>query len=87
VTLLPPEALDLCHGNALNANFRQGGSHVVEFEGLDDGNDHFHANSLLISPRMQSSSVKCTELLHHSMEPPEFLLYNARTSCAGVLFE
>ena len=42
VALLTAETLDLCHGNALNPHFRQCRSDIVELEGFDDGNDHFH---------------------------------------------
>src|SRR6266481_6081242 len=47
VALLTPEALDLCHGNALNPYFSQCRSHIVELEGFDDGDDHFHVGKLL----------------------------------------
>jgi hypothetical protein len=66
VTLLTAKTLDLCHGNTLNSDFREGGPHVVELEGLDDGNDHFHANQLL---RMGKDAVlrrEMHELLHYS---------------------
>jgi hypothetical protein len=47
VALLTSEALDLCHGNALNPYFSQCRSHIVELEGFYDGDDHFHAGELL----------------------------------------
>src|SRR5262249_16511121 len=47
VTALPPEALDLGDGHSGNADFRQGGTDVVEFEGLDDCADEFHSPWLL----------------------------------------
>ena len=42
VAFLAPEALDLGHGHAGDADFGQRLAHVVEFERFDDGGDHFH---------------------------------------------
>ena len=47
VALLPPEALGLGDGDALNPDFLKGFLHFVELEGLDNGLDLFH----LTSPR------------------------------------
>src|SRR5450755_1749437 len=49
VAFLPSEAFDLCHGNALYPHIGEGGPNIVEFERFNDGDDHFHANELLIS--------------------------------------
>src|ERR1039458_3052070 len=42
VTLLPPVALDLGHGHAVNADASEGVAHLVELERFDDGDDQFH---------------------------------------------
>jgi hypothetical protein len=46
VSLLPPEALDLGHGDPLYADSRQGLADLVELERLDDRSYQFHADSL-----------------------------------------
>jgi hypothetical protein len=43
VAFLPAKAFDLCHGNALYPYLGQGGANIVEFEGFNDGDEHFHA--------------------------------------------
>src|ERR1700680_2217034 len=43
VALLPAKTFALCHGNALNPYLRQRSTHIVQFEGFDDGDHHFHA--------------------------------------------
>jgi hypothetical protein len=48
VAFLPPKSFDFGHGNALNPNISQGGTHIVQLEWLDDGNDHFHSGNSLI---------------------------------------
>jgi hypothetical protein len=42
MALLAAEALDFGHGDALHANGRQGLTHFIKLEGLDDGGHHFH---------------------------------------------
>src|SRR3990170_7607594 len=42
VPLLPAEALDLGHGDALHADLGERVAHVVELEGFDDGGNEFH---------------------------------------------
>src|SRR6476661_4984011 len=42
MALLPPVAFDLAHGHAVNADACEGFAHLVEFERLDDSDDHFH---------------------------------------------
>ena len=39
VPLLPPKALDLCDGHALNPDLEQGILHFIELERFDDGFD------------------------------------------------
>src|SRR5262245_51946745 len=45
--LLPPESLDLTHGEALHADAAQTFLHLIELERLDNGLDFFHAASFL----------------------------------------
>jgi len=42
VPLLPTEPLHLGDGDPLHADLRQGFTHVIELEGLDDCHNHFH---------------------------------------------
>jgi hypothetical protein len=90
VAFLPAETLDLCHGNTLYADFRQGRPDVVELEGFDDGDDHFHAKS---TPIFAKDAVKSREmhpiLLHYSMEPPAFIRYKTgrRLAPAAILIK
>jgi hypothetical protein len=48
VAFLPPKAFDLCHGNPLDAYIGQSSADIVQLEGFDDGDDHFHGDGLLI---------------------------------------
>ena len=45
VALLAAEAFDLGDRHALNAELRQGLLHLLQFEGLDDGNNEFHEST------------------------------------------
>src|SRR5688572_19235385 len=45
VAFLPPEALDLRHGDALHADRGERLAHLVELEGLDDCGNEFHGAS------------------------------------------
>jgi hypothetical protein len=47
VTLLTAEALDLGDGHALDADFRESLLNLLEFKGLDDGDNEFHAGEYL----------------------------------------
>jgi hypothetical protein len=68
VTLLPAKAFDLCHGNTLYPHFCQSGSHIIKFEGFDDGDDHFHMGLLLfIRQECSLAARNARELLQHSM--------------------
>src|SRR5215468_769123 len=42
MALLPPVAFDLAHGHAVDAETCEGLAHLVEFERLDDSDDHLH---------------------------------------------
>src|SRR6266851_1974563 len=83
VAFLPAKAFDLCHGNALYPHVGQGRADIVKLERFDDGDDHFHAGTLLISNNSQSSSRNRRKLLRYSMEYRNFLLYKPTVSCAG----
>ncbi len=53
VAALPPEALDLGDGDALDADVGNRLANVIEFERLDDRGDHFHC----ISPLEKSGAA------------------------------
>ena len=44
MALLPPVAFDLAHGHAVDADAGERFAHFVEFERLDDSDDHFCMN-------------------------------------------
>src|SRR6202035_842356 len=79
VAFLPPKAFDLCHGNALYPHIGQGGADIVKLKWFDDGDDHFHAGTLLIIENPQFSSRNQGKLLRRSMEYWDFLLYNPQS--------
>src|SRR5262249_3916526 len=57
VAALAAEAFDLRDGHSRDADLRQRGTDVVEFEGLDDCADEFHSPGLL---SRSASNRKCT---------------------------
>jgi hypothetical protein len=59
---LAAKAFDLCHGNALNTDFRQRRTDIVQLEGFDYGNDHFHAGRLQVRPNTKSTSRNSKEI-------------------------
>src|SRR6185437_12664625 len=52
VALLPAEALDLAHGETLDAHDLQGRLHVIELERLDDCGDLLHADAPSVTRRV-----------------------------------
>src|SRR5262249_52658586 len=57
VALLPPEALGLGHGDALQSNLLQSLLHFVEFERLDDGLDLLHWRFLPLACRGHAAGL------------------------------
>jgi hypothetical protein len=46
VAFLAAKAFDFRHGNALNSDIGQSRANVIQFKGLDNRNDQFHADGL-----------------------------------------
>jgi hypothetical protein len=83
VALLAPKAFDLCHGNALNTHFCQGGAHIVKLERFDDGDDHFHGSEAPVQVGTQFNVELETKLLRRSMTYSNGLMYNAQQRLAS----
>src|SRR5882757_5703884 len=88
VAFLPAKAFDLCHGNALYPYIGQGGTDIVKLEGFDDGDDHFHAGTLLISNNRVEWSCSLAaqtegKCCNTAWSIAVFYCINSRVSCAG----
>src|SRR5450432_3757681 len=57
VSLLPAEALDFRHRDALHADGAQGFTHFVEFERLDDCGHHLHCPTSLMSDETSTTNA------------------------------
>jgi len=86
VALLAPKAFDLCHGNALNPHFCEGGTHIVKLEGLMMAMTIFmQRGSRSVGTGSLAAEFK-RELLRHSMTYGNLLMYKRQASCVGRVY-